>query len=114
MTTTTDQSTLQTREFKLNQIVYSSFGYDMTIIDFYLVDRMTKSSVWLRPIGRIVKNDDGRGEGTAEPSLDFKAADSLVFRKRIQHWNDGSQYISDSIKSFSIWNGRPKYYNTWD
>ncbi len=114
MTITADQLTLQTRQFETNQIVYSSFGYDMTIIEFYLIDRMTKSSVWLRPIGRIVKNDDGRGDGTAEPSLESKAADNLVFRKRIQHSCDGCQYISDSIKSFSIWNGRPQYHNTWD
>lgn len=111
---TASLSILQTKQFEINQIVYSSFGYDMTIIEFYLVDRMTKSSVWLRPIGRIVKNDDGRGDGTAEPSLDFKAVDSMVFRKKIQHSCDGCQYISDNIKSFSIWDGRPKYHNTWD
>ena len=107
-------SILQTEQFEVGQIVCSSYGYNMTIVEFYLVDRMTKSNVWLRPIGRIVKNDDGRGDGTAEPSLDFKAADSLVFRKKIQHYDSGNQYVSDSIKSFSIWDGRPKYHNTWD
>ena len=107
-------SILQTKQFEVGQIVCSSYGYNMTIVEFYLVDRMTKSNIWLRPIGRIVKNDDGKGDGTAEPSLDFKAADSLVFRKKIQVSPDGCQYISDTMKSFSIWDGRPKYHNTWD
>ena len=106
-------SILQTEKFEIGQVVCSSYGYNMTIVEFYLVDRMTKSNVWLRPIGRIVKNDDGRGDGTAEPSLDFKAADSLVFRKKIQ-LSDGKQYVSDSMKHFRIWDGKPQYHNTWD
>lgn len=111
---TSSPSTLQTKQFEIGQIVCSSYGYNMTIVEFYLVDRMTKSNVWLRPIGRLVKNDDGKGDGTAEPSLNFKAADSMIFRKKIQHSCDGCQFISDNIKSYSIWNGRPQYHNTWD
>ena len=110
---TASPTILQTENFEIGQIVCSSYGYNMTIVEFYLVDRMTKSNVWLRPIGRIVKNDDGRGDGTAEPSLDFRAADSLVFRKKIQ-LSDGNQYVSDSMKHFRIWDGKPQYHNTWD
>lgn len=105
---------LQSKQFEIDQIVCSSYGYNMTIVEFYVVDRISKSSVWLRPIGRHVKNDDGKGDGTAEPSLDFKAANSMVFRKKIQHSSDGFQYISDNLKAYSIWDGRPKYHNTWD
>ena len=105
---------LQSKQFEIDQIVCSSYGYNMTIVEFYVVDRISKSSVWLRPIGRIVKDDEGRGDGTAEPSLDFQATDNLVFRKKIQHSSDGFQYISDNIKAYSIWDGRPKYHNTWD
>lgn len=105
---------LQSKQFEIDQIVCSSYGYNMTIVEFYVVDRISKSSVWLRPIGRIVKDDEGRGDGTAEPSLDFKAANSMVFRKKIQHSSDGFQYISDNLKTYSIWDGRPKYHNTWD
>ena len=43
-------SILQTKQFEVGQIVCSSYGYNMTIVEFYLVDRMTKSNVWLRPI----------------------------------------------------------------
>jgi hypothetical protein len=114
MTLTADYVNLQTNEFELNQIICSSFGYDMTIVEFYVVVRMTKASVWLRPIGRIVTGDDGRGEGKAVPDDSWQASDSNVFRKRIQRYWDGIETISDTIKYFRIWDGKPQYHNTWD
>ncbi len=113
MTVTANDSALQTNKFKLDQIICSSFGYDMTIVEFYVVARMTKASVWLRPIGRTVTGDDGRGEGRAVPDSSWQAPDNNLFRKRIQHW-DGVEGISDSIKYFRIWDGKPQYHNTWD
>jgi|TARA_Y100000033_G_scaffold35912_1_gene34693 hypothetical protein len=109
MTTTT----LQTERFEVGQIVCSSYGYDMTLVEYYVVDRMTKSSVWLRPIETKVFGDDGRGEGKALPNTAWQAPDSSVFRKRIQ-LSEGKQYVSDSIKYFRIWDGKPQYYNSWD
>ena len=113
MTVTANDLALQTKKFELNQIICSSFGYDMTIVEFYVVARMTKASVWLRPIGRNVTGDDGRGEGKAVPDSSWQASDNNVFRKRIQHW-DNVEGISDSIKYFRIWDGKPQYHNTWD
>tara|TARA_R100001510_G_scaffold19318_1_gene16822 strand:+ start:5378 stop:5707 length:330 start_codon:yes stop_codon:yes gene_type:complete len=109
MTTTT----LQTDRFEVGQIVCSSYGYDMTLVQFYVVDRMTKASVWLRPVECRVFGDDGRGEGRAIPNTGWQAPDNAVFRKRI-HETDGKQWLSDSIKYFRIWNGKPEYYNSWD
>ena len=40
-------------------------------------------------------------------------ADSKVFRKVIKV-SDGKQYVSDVIKYFRIWDGKPQYYNSWD
>ena len=113
MTVTAEQLTLQTSKLELNQIICSSYGYNMTIVDYYVVARMTKASVWLRPIGRIVTGDDGRGEGKAIPDTSVQAPDCNIFRKRIQRY-DSIEGISDSIKYFRIWDGRPQYHNTWD
>lgn len=109
MTTTA----LQTDCFEVGQIVCSSYGYDMTLVEYYVVDRMTKSSVWLRPVHCVVTGDDGRGEGKAMPDTSWQASDEKVFRKRIQ-LSEGKQYVSDSIKYFRIWDGKPQYYNSWD
>jgi hypothetical protein len=116
MTTTA----LQTDRFEVGQIVCSSFGYDMTLVEYYVVDRMTKSSVWLRPVHCVVTGDDGRGEGKAMPDTSWQASDDKVFRKKIQR-SEGvtsacnpKQYVSDSIKYFRIWDGKPQYYNSWD
>lgn len=113
VTASTIQPALQTSKLELDQIICSSFGYDMTIVEFYIVARMTKASVWLRPIGRIVTGDDGRGEGKAMPDTSVQDPDCNIFRKRIQHW-DGVEGISDNLRAYSIWDGRPQYYNTWD
>jgi len=108
---------LQTDRFEVGQIVCSSFGYDMTIVEYYVVTRMTKASIWLQRINTIVTGDDGRGEGKAMP--DMEGFDSLLdfpcpdLRKKIQV-SDGKQYVSDTIKAFSIWDGKPQYHNTWD
>ena len=112
----TASTLLQTDRFELGQIVCSSYGYDMTLVEFYVVTRMTKASVWLRPINCIVTGDDGRGEGRAMPDMDSigRLLDySPSFRKKIKV-SDGKQYVSDSIKYFRIWDGKPEYYNSWD
>ena len=114
----TASTLLQTDRFEVGQIVCSSYGYDMTLVEYYVVTRMTKASVWLRCISTIVTNDDGRGEGRAVPDLKSLEADSPyqyapVFRKKIQV-SDGKQYVSDTIKYFRIWDGKPQYYNSWD
>ena len=109
----TASTLLQTDRFELGQIVCSSYGYDMTLVEYYVVTRMTKASVWLRPIECKVFGDDGRGEGRALPNTGWQAPDSAVFRKKIQV-SDGKQYVTDSIKYFRIWDGKPQYYNSWD
>ena len=109
----TASTLLQTDRFELGQIVCSSYGYDMTLVEYYVVTRMTKASVWLRPIHCVVTGDDGRGEGRAMPDSSWQAADDKVFRKKIQLSGD-KQYVSDSIKYFRIWDGKPQYYNSWD
>lgn len=109
----TASTLLQTDRFELGQIVCSSYGYDMTLVEYYVVTRMTKASVWLRPINTIITGDDGRGEGKAMPDASWQASDSKVFRKKIQV-SDSKQYVSDTIKYFRIWDGTPQYYNSWD
>ena len=109
----TASTLLQTDRFELGQIVCSSYGYYMTLVEYYVVTRMTKASVWLRPINCIVTGDDGRGEGRAMPDSSWQASDDKVFRKKIQV-SEGKQYVSDSIKYFRIWGGKPEYYNSWD
>ena len=108
----------QTERFELGQIVCSSYGYNMTIVEYYVVTRLTKASVWLRCIRTIVTGDDGRGEGKAMPDMKSLESDSPwqhcpVFRKKIQ-LSDNKQFVSDSIKHFRIWDGKPQYHNTWD
>ncbi len=113
MVKTQPSDVTSTGKFKPGKIVYSTYGYNMTIVDYFIVDRVSSFSVWLRPIGRNVTNDDGLGGGRATPDLDVKGADSTVFRMKIQKY-DGQECAYTAYKSYSIWDGKPKYFNTWD
>ena len=44
---------------KVGDILYDSWGYDQTNIDYYEVVRTSKASVWIRSIAREM-TDDGR------------------------------------------------------
>lgn len=44
-------------DLKTGDVVYSSWGYEQTNIDFYKVSRMTEKTIWFLPIeSEVVKN----------------------------------------------------------
>ena len=129
MTTATAQQSIQElKEFTPGQILTCSWGYSMTLNGWYVVTRVTKSSVWVQEIAGAVSNDYGTGEGRAMPSMDRTPAleynnegeqvPAPVRRFKIRKGdnNDGQQYIWDTAKqrSIRIWDMKPKYHNTWD
>jgi hypothetical protein len=59
MTTATIQA------LHVGQVLQGSWGYDMTINEFYVIQRLTASSVWLREVAAFVSNDNGMGNGRA-------------------------------------------------
>lgn len=99
----------------MNQrILESSYGYDMTINNYYFIIKDGEKSALLQAIGRTICNDDGMGAGKsiADPSIII--GDPFRARKRI--YPDSVMYVSKYIDGYSatIWDGKPSYYNTWD
>ena len=126
MTTATAQQSIQElKEFTPGQILTCSWGYSMTLNGWYVVTRVTKSSVWVQEIAGAVSNDHGTGEGRAMPSMDRTPAleynkegeqvPAPVRRFKIQRWSE-TESIWDSKKqrSIRIWDMKPAYHNTWD
>lgn len=106
------------KTFKSGQILSCSWGYSMTIVNFFVVIRRTEKTVWIQPIGRSVKNDNGMGNGTAMPDMELNAT-GPVQRFKIQTggmYDDGAETIWDRRHqtSIRIWSMKPQYMNTYD
>ena len=97
------------------KIVESSFGYDMTINDYFVVLSENDKTAMLQPIGKIVKDDYGLGSGRSIP--DASKVTGEPFRARVVKSGNGISYSSPKYITghwADEWNGKPNYYNTWD
>ena len=115
---------------KVGDILYSSWGYDQTNIDFYKVVRVSESSVWIQQIGKKVVEVTGWAHQNVVPvdSSEYQVRnwdkekddwDNVnafitktypVQRKKIQDksWSGGWYVSLNSFSSASLWDGKPK------
>lgn len=90
------------KQFKTGVILYSSWGYEQTNIDFYQITERKKDFVILQKIGAKKSYDDNfndRGSCVADPSVKI----GEPFRKKI------SKYASINLNTYSwcgLWDGR--------
>jgi len=56
--------------FKVGQVLYDSWGYDQTNIDFYQIVEVGKMSVKIRPIGQIMTRAAGFMCEYVKPAID--------------------------------------------
>jgi len=100
-------------QFKPGVILYSSWGYEQTNIDFYIILERKKDFVTIQEIGAIrveytshQRAYDDRGKCIANP--DNKIGEP--FRKKI------SKYASVNLSSFqsaSVWDGHALYWSSY-
>lgn len=92
-------------------ILYTSWGYEQTNVDFYCVVAKTNSTVKILPLGqKVVRNDNRQwsGDVVASSNIDFTSEPET---KRIQ--NHGQEYIKmNSYSHASAWDGKPKYFSS--
>ncbi len=121
---------LQGTQLQPGTILTSSWGYSMTIVDFYVVVRCTEKTAWVQQI-ESCEVDKGPEGGHAVPELTRKP--KLVFQNRAD--NQGGELVEAPIKSFRIkrhnngeewlwnsklqrtmriWDGRQQRINHWD
>ena len=104
----------QAEQIQEGTILYSSWGYEQTNIDFYIVVNRSGKAVDLQKIGeKRTYDSDGahgcyndRGSCVADPSN--KIGD--VFRKRINKYGGISL---TSYSSASIWDGQPMGWSSY-
>ena len=97
-----------------NKILETSFGYDMTINDYYKVISENAKTALVQPIGRTVANDHGLGNGQSMP--DVTKEKGKPFRAFKRAFMDRTIYVSKYFGGHSadVWSGTPSYFNTWD
>lgn len=93
--------------YKVGDILYSSWGYDQTNIDFYQVVAVNGKSVELRELKREARQD-GMDSGKTK-AIKNAFASEKSFAKRVTNSNG---YINlNSYSSLSRWNGEEMYYS---
>ena len=91
---------------KIGDIVYISWGYDQTNINFYeLIDKSGKMTFTLQEVGnKRVDEESGRGCNYVVPDLTYKYKEP--FKKRLTKNGDFKIY---PFAWTYLWDGNPKY-----
>lgn len=93
--------------FKVGDILYDSWGYDQTNIDFFQVVEIGPKSVKIRPIRQKFSGDCGFMSEYVSASPDQFTGDAQM--KVLQASRDGRAYISSRHGSISKWDGQKVY-----
>lgn len=107
-----------TDKMHVGSILVSSWGYDQTNVDFFIVTRTTKACVYIRKIrSDVTVGEPGpfglRGTDYAVPSAGrepyTEGFGSVPMRKKVQTY-DGKPYVRlNTYASAYLWNGQPQY-----
>ncbi len=95
--------------FAVGDVVYNSWGYDQTNIDFYQVVKISALYVWLRPIGATMSEEIGFMAAYKSPCRDRFLEDSPVTQHRVQVGTAGQEYITFKHGAGGRYKGRPLY-----
>ena len=93
---------------KVNDIIYTSGGYEQTNVNFYKVLRRTKASIELMPIG---KSETGKTECNGhwvEVVPNANVSSNRLFMRR---YKDGDTYVKIHNQYGGVgylWDGKPQ------
>ncbi len=110
----------------MEKIVYDSWGYNMTIVDFYKVVRETEKSIFVVPIASV-ETADGYLTGRSMPDPTRVLSDKVsCLRKRgsvsspnepTRRYYKGTLHkTNQSLEGHLVedWDGKSKYFNHCD
>lgn len=92
--------------FNVGDIIYNSWGYDQTNIDFYEVVRKTPHFVFIREL------QGKSGEGTGPFSGTISACPGMYASDKIEQHAATGTYVTMRHGCGSKWDGQPKH-NSW-
>lgn len=99
---------------KVGEILYSSWGYEQTNIDFYQVLAVKGKFVEVRELQQN-KNETDWLRGTCTPRANDFVSDAPVLRKKaLQSWDNKEYYIKVNECAWAApWDGRPLHWTAY-
>lgn len=106
------QKCIELSENIIGKILHYSWGYDMTINEFYVIKKQTAHSVLAEEIGSIKY---GGFSGSEIPDVNKKTGNYVRFLvKPANYSGDKYYFIGNGGKCATIHNGKSLYFNTLD
>jgi hypothetical protein len=91
-----------TKHWTPGDVVYNSWGYDQTNVDFYQVTRVSKGCIWIREISANSSDHGQPGGGKCFPRRNEFIGEEI--KKNVT-----SDYVSFPCGAGCKWDGRAKY-----
>jgi hypothetical protein len=103
--------------YKIGDIVYNSWGYEQTNVEFYQVVKITPKTITVKEIAQEIADESMEGHGMSCDVLGVKdifLENGNEYRLNVKAWNKDSHYLTGVARycSFSKWHGRP-VYKSW-
>lgn len=97
--------------FKIGDIIYNSWGWEQTNIDFYEITRVTKASVFIRPIqGEYTDEGYSNMSGFLKP---IKGKYTGREQRKAIQWHNGNPYIKFEFGGYSKYQEGEEIYCSW-
>jgi hypothetical protein len=101
------KSPMAADHFTAGDVLYNSWGYDQTNIDWYQVTKVKGKSIWIRPICENSSDAGNCSSGLTQPRRNEFCGEE--FRKTVQEGG----HVSADHGCMSAWDGKPKYCSTY-
>ena len=99
-------------QVEVGAILYSSWGYEQTNVDFYVVVEMSKSMCKLLPVNAYQVDIHGHMSGTVKAGKHIDFTGELL-HKKIQDSGRGQYVRIESFAHASLWDGKKKYESSY-
>jgi hypothetical protein len=104
-----ERSTPTARALNIGDVLYSSWGYEQTNIDYYLVIALKgKSSVVIQEIAAVKKYETHSDRGTCTPDTNIKVGEPMTKRANGNRIKLNS-FSGATPLEFKVINGKKKY-----
>lgn len=99
----------------VGKVLYTSWGYNMTLVDFCKIIGITDKKVRCVMLGRTVTGDNGRGDGKASPGGEY-GKPFLLSKTGSGYFKGSYPFVEGSTRSgfFSVHDREYQYFNSWD
>lgn len=93
---------------KEGDIFYSSWGYDQTNVDYYVVLEINNSIFTLQQLGKENFYTQSSMSGVCAPDINNKIGEP--FKKRLSKYNT---FTMTSYSNAFLWDGKKKEFSSW-